>query len=351
MRFALAGFSHETNTYAPGLATYERFAQSGILRGEEIIRRYRHSHSSLSGFLDAADHFGFELVPLIYASTLPCGMITRDAFDRIVGEMLDLIERQGPWDAVLLANHGAAVAEDFPDVDGEIAARVRALVGPTVPIGMALDLHGNISQRMIENSTACVFYRQNPHLDPTPRAFECAEIIYRTVRGEVNPVQALETPPLVVNIVKQFTGEEPMASLMRACDEVIASPGMLSASVIEGYPYADIADMGMSFLAVADGDPAVARAAARSLARLAWEKRAELQGDVPSPTEALTRAMRAPNGPVVLMDVGDNIGGGSPADSTILLAEARRSARAASCRRSTIPSWFRPASRPALAIP
>lgn len=324
MRFALAGFSHETNTFAPWLATYERFAQSGILRGEEIIHRYRHSHSSLSGFLDAADHFGFELVPLIYASTLPCGMITRDAFDRIVGEMLDLIEHQGPWDAVLLANHGAAVSENFPDVDGEIAARVRALVGPNVPIGMALDLHGNISQRMIENSTACVFYRQNPHLDPTPRAFECAEIIYRTVRGEVRPVQALETPPLVVNIVKQFTGEEPMASLMRACDEVIASPGMLSASVIEGYPYADIADMGMSFLAVADGDPAVARAAARSLARLAWEKRVELQGDVPSPTEALTHAMRAPKGPVVLMDVGDNIGGGSPADSTILLAEARR---------------------------
>ena len=225
MRFALADFSHETNTYAPWLATYERFAQSGILRGEEIIRRYRHSHSSLSGFLDAADHFGFELVPLIYASTLPCGMITRDAFERIVGEMLDLIERQGPWDAVLLANHGAAVAEDFPDVDGEIAARVRALVGPNVPIGMALDLHGNISRRMIENSTACVFYRQNPHLDPTPRAFECAEIIYRTVRGEVKPVQALETPPLVVNIVKQFTGEEPMASLMRACDEVIAESG------------------------------------------------------------------------------------------------------------------------------
>ncbi|HEX5415024.1 MAG TPA: M81 family metallopeptidase [Chloroflexota bacterium] len=324
MRFALAGFSHETNTFATGLATYERFARSGILRGQEIVDRHGDAHSSLTGFVRAADHFGFEVVPLIFASTLPCGTITRDAFDRLVGELLELLEKQGPWDAVLLANHSAAVAEDFPDVDGEIAARVRALVGPNVPIGMALDLHGNISQRMIENTTACVFYRQNPHLDPTPRAFECAEIIYRTVRGEIKPVQALETPPLVVNIVKQFTGEEPMASLMRACDEVIASPGMLSASVVEGYPYADIADMGMSFLAIHDGDPAAARAAAQSLAGLAWEKRAELQGEVPSPAEAIAYAMRAAKGPVVLMDVGDNIGGGSPADSTILLAEARR---------------------------
>jgi len=324
MRIALAGFSHETNTFEPNLATYERFEQSGILRGSEIVQKHQNAHSSLTGFLNAADHFGFQVVPLLFASTLPCGMITRDAFDRLVGETLELISREGPWDAVLLANHGAAVSEVYPDVDGEIAARVRAIVGPNVPIGMALDLHGNISQRMIENTTTCVFYRQNPHLDPTPRAFECGEIIYRTVRGEIRPVQALETPPLVVNIVKQYTGEEPMAGLIRACNEVIRSPGMLSASVIEGYPYADIADMGMSFLAVHDGDPAAARAAARSLARLAWERRAELQGNIPSPTEALRYAMAAGKGPIVLMDVGDNIGAGSPADSTILLAEARR---------------------------
>ena len=324
MRLAALGFSHETNTFAPTPTDLPQFEASGIARGDEIVRRHRGAHSTMAGFLEASEKLGFEIVPLIFAQTEPSGMITKRAFDRIVGEMLALLEQHGLWDGVLLANHGAAVSEEYPDVDGEIAARVRALVGPNVPIGLALDLHCNASQRMIESVTATTFYRTNPHLDPAPRAYECAEIIVRTIKGEVHPVQALETPPLVINIVKQFTGEEPMKSVMADCAAVLARPGMLTASVIEGYPYADVADMGMAFLAVHDGDPAAARDAARWLAHRAWERRADFVGDAPSPTEALKAAAAAPRGPVVLMDVGDNIGGGSAADSTVLLAEARR---------------------------
>lgn len=324
MRLAVLGFSHETNTFAPMRTDDQQFAVAGILRGDEIIRRHRGAHSTLAGFLEASDRLGFEAVPLLFAQTEPAGMITRDAFDHIVGEMLDLLRAHGPWDGVLLANHGAAVAEGYPDADGEIVQRLRALVGPEVPIGMALDLHGNVSQQMIANATAAVFYRTNPHLDAAPRAFECAELIVRTIKGEIHPVQALETPPLVINIVKQFTGDEPMRGLMADCDEVIRRHGMLSASVIEGYPYADVPEMGMSFLAIHDGDGRAARDAARWLARRAWERREQMVGQIPSPTEALQAAAAAPRGPVVLMDVGDNIGGGSPGDSTILLAEARR---------------------------
>ena len=324
MRLATLGFSHETNTFAPTPTDYRQFETSGISRGDEIVRRYQGSHSTVAGFLEASEKLGFEIVPLIHAQTMPSGVITKDAFDRLVGEMLHLLEARGPWDGILLANHGAAVSEEYHDVDGEIAARVRALVGPRVPIGIALDLHGNITERMVANVTATVFYRTNPHLDPTARAVECAEMIVRTIKGEIHPVQALETPPLVINIVKQFTGDEPMRGLMQDCAAVIARPGMLSASVVEGYPYADVPEMGMSFLAIHDGDAAAAREGARWLARRAWDRRAEFVGDTPSPTEALEAAAAAPRGPVVLMDVGDNIGGGSPADSTVLLAEAKR---------------------------
>ena len=321
MRLALLGVSHETNTFSRVPATYDRF---DIYRGDEIAAQFGESHSTNAGFLEAAGRFEFDIVPLVYAVTGPIGTITKDAFDRIVGEMLGLLRDNGPWDGVLLSQHGAAVSEEYPDADGEVAARVRVLVGPDVPIGMMLDLHTNLSQKMIENTTATVLYRTNPHLDARPRAIDCAEIIVRTIRGEVRPVQALEMPPVVVNIVKQFTGEEPMLGIMRDAETVIDRPGMLSASVGEGYPYADVAEMGMGFLAISDGDQAAARDAARWMATRAWERREQLVGDTPSPAEALKAAASAETGPVVLMDVGDNIGGGSSADSTILLAEARR---------------------------
>jgi microcystin degradation protein MlrC len=210
MRIAIAGFFHETNTFAPIPTTYEQFT---ILRGAEIPRFHRTAHTALAGFFMAAENLGFEAVPLLFAHAQPAGLIHRAPFEEIISEQLALLQAQGPWDAVLLANHGAAVAKGYPDVDGEIAERVRALVGPNVPLGMVLDLHGNISQRLIAHTTVCVVYRQNPHLDPRERACECAELIYHTVKGEIHPVQALETPPLVVSIIKQFT----RAILTRMC--------------------------------------------------------------------------------------------------------------------------------------
>jgi len=324
MRLAALGLAHETNTFASQATDYASFEESGILRGDEIVRDYAESHATMAGFLEAREKLGVDVVPLLFTFTNPTGTITSDAFERICGEMLQMLRDQGPWDGVLLGQHGAAVSEDYPDMDGEVAARVRALVGPHVPIGMAPDMHANLSQKMIEHTTATVVYRTNPHLDPRPRALECAEIIARTIKGEIRPVQALEMPPVVINIVKQFTGEEPMLSLVHDAEEVIQRPTMISASVAEGYPYADVAEMGMAFLAISDGDEAAARDAARWMARRAWDKRAQFVADTPTPEAALRAAMAAPNGPIVLMDVGDNIGGGSPADSTILLEIAQR---------------------------
>jgi len=321
MRLATLGVAHETNTFSRVAASYDMW---DIVRGDGLREKYATSTTTLAGYFAAAEQLGFDLVPLLFAVTGPIGTITRDAFDRIVGEMLTLLEQQGPWDGVLLPQHGAAVSEEYPDADGEVVRRVRALVGPDVPIGVSLDMHANLSQAVIEHSTVTTVYRTNPHLDAKDRAAECAELIVRTIKGEIHPVQALEMPPLVVNIVKQFTGEEPMRNIVAGIDEELTRPGMLSASVAEGYPYADVEEMGMGFLAVHDGDLSAARDAARRLARRAWEQREALQGDVMSVTEALQYAAAAPKGPIVLMDVGDNIGGGSSADSTYILAEAKR---------------------------
>lgn len=324
MRLAVLGMSHETNTFARGTTGYAAFERSGILRGDEIVRAYRASHATMAGYLEAGERHGVEVVPLVFFRTEPSGLIARDAFERIADELLRHLRERGPWDGVLLAQHGAAVADGYPDADGEIVSRVRAAVGPAMPIGLSLDLHTNLSQRMIDGATVTVLYRTNPHIDPRPRAAECAGLIIHTIRGEIRPVQALETPPVVINILQQYTGVEPMRGIMADAEAVMRRTGMLSASVAEGYPYADVAEMGMAFLAVHDGDPAAAREAARWMARRAWDRRGEFGGRAVSPEQAITTAMRAPKGPIVLMDVGDNIGGGSPGDSTILLAVARK---------------------------
>jgi microcystin degradation protein MlrC len=324
MRLAMLGFYHETNTFSVRPTTYANFERSGVLRGEEIVAKHGSARSTVAGYLSLGSEPGVEIVPLYFTQAEPMGLIARDAFARICDDSLAMLREQGPWDGVLLVLHGAAVADGFPDADGEYAARARAIVGPDVPIGISLDLHGNATQRMIAQANVANFYRTNPHLDARERGRECAELIVRAVRGEIRPVMALEMPPLVVNIVKQFTGEEPMRGVYADIDAVMQRPGMLSASVVEGYPYADVEEMGMAFLTVHDGDPDAARDAARWMARRSWERRTEFVGDTPSPEEALRHAMNAPQGPIVLMDVGDNIGGGSSADSTILLETALR---------------------------
>ena len=329
MRFAILGISHETNTFSSVPADYASFEAEGILRGQDIVDQFGGSEATAEGFLQAARDLGFDGVPLIHARTGPIGTITKDAFDRIVGEMIDLLRDNGPWDGVLLANHGAAVSEEYPDVDGEVSRRVRELVGPDVPVGIAVDMHANVSQEMVRETTAVTVYRSNPHLDARERARECAEIIFRTAKGEISPVQWLEMPPMYINIVKQFTGEEPMKSLVADSLEAQAAPGIISTSVAEGYPYADVEEMGMSFLAIADGVLDLAREKAVWMAERAWERRAEMHIHVPSVREALEMAESHADanpdaGPVVLMDVGDNIGGGSSADSTHILEEAQR---------------------------
>lgn len=310
--------------FAGAPTDYEAFERTGILRADQIVRAFKESHSTMAGYLEAGERSGVEVTPLVFAHATPSGMITREAFERITGEMIRLLRDQGPWDGVLLAQHGAAVSEEYPDADGEIVVRVRSLVGERTPVGLSLDMHANVSRKMVENATVTVLYRSNPHVDARPRARECAEMVVRTIKQEIRPACALQTPPVMISILKQHTGSEPMRGIMRNLDEVLEQPGMLSASIAMGYPYADVPEMGMAFLAIHDGDARVAEEAARCMARRAWDTRTQFRGDAPAPEDALRHAADAPAHPVVLMDVGDNVGGGGPGDSTILLAAAKK---------------------------
>ena len=326
IRIATAGFQHESNTFSPIPASLDLWRRAGILEDAEAIRaEYASSQSTLAGFFAAAaEDPEVELVPLVFARLMPMGAMTREATDYLFSRILAALRDNGPWDAVLLPLHGAAVSETWRDADGELVRRVRETVGPGVPIGLALDMHANVSQQMVHNATVTTVYQTNPHIDAYAQALLCARLTLQAVRGKIKPCCALEMPPLLVNILCQGTDDAPMSDLLRVAQAQRERPGVLSVSVVEGYPYADVPEMGMSFIAVTDNDQALADDVARRLAQAAWDMREALNHGATPIDAALLQAQAAPAGPVVLFDVGDNVGGGSPGDSTVILHAARR---------------------------
>ena len=323
-RVGIGGFLHESNSFSPILTPYQHFKDTSLTRGKALLERWEGTHHQLGGFLEGSRKYGFEPVPLLAAYGVPSAPIPSDSFEELAADLTEALRAALPLDGLLVALHGAAVSESYPDADGELAARFRQVLGPRIPILAVIDLHANISDKMARNTDAIVVYRSNPHLDQRERGLEAADLMARTLRGEIVPVQALERPPLLLNITRQYTEEAPARELYRDVESVLGRPGILSASTAMGFYYSDVEEMGASFLAVADGDRDLARKTARWLAERAWQRRGEFLSDLPGPAEAVRSAAREAGGPVVLLDVGDNVGGGSPGDSTILLEEILR---------------------------
>lgn len=324
MRLAAVGFGHEANTFSPSDATTAAWRRAGILEGDEIRTKYSAAETIISGFFAyEAEDPDVEIVPLLFSWITPTGPSTAAAFEHLAGRMILALRDGGPWDGVLLPQHGAAVADHIPDADGEFIRRVRHEVGPAVPIGVTLDMHANISRQMVEHADVITVFQTNPHVDARDQGTACARMLAGQIRGTVRPAMALADPPLVIGILRQGTDDDPMAGLLAIARRQERRPGVLSVQVAEGFPYADVPEMGMSVLATTDGDPGLAAEVARIVADAAWRDRHEFDGGALEIDEALRRAVTLP-GPVLLMDVGDNVGGGSPGDSTHLLHAARR---------------------------
>jgi microcystin degradation protein MlrC len=277
----------------------------------------------LGGFIAGCENEpDVEMVPLLAAMATPYGIVTREAYEAILAELLERIEEAAPLDGILLALHGAMVTEHLDSADSETVRRVRAAVGEAVPLIVSLDMHANITQDMVAVPNATIAYQTYPHVDQRARGEECALLMARTVRGEVRPVQAWQKLPLLIHIVQQYTGAGAMKVVMDAVHETAMQPGILSASLAPGYIYADVPYMGVSVVVVADGDEALAQREASRLGALVFEQREALNAALPDVETAIAQAHAIP-GTVCLMDCGDNIGGGGPGDSTILFEAAR----------------------------
>jgi microcystin degradation protein MlrC len=320
MRIGIAGFLHESNTFNPLRTGRPAFAGGCLSYGAGWVAEWRHAHHEVGGMLEAVGGAGAEPVPLLMAWATPSGPVTDEAFEEVTGRLIGAV-RDGGLDGLLLALHGAMVAESHLDADGEIVERLRRAVGPDFPVGVTLDLHGNVSERLIAGSTFAVAYRTCPHVDQRECGQRAARLMLRALRGEARPVQALAKPPLIVNIMAHDTSVVPLRRFMDEARALEGRPGVLAVSVLPGFAYADVPQMGPSVVVVADGDHALARREADRLGEAIWAAREQFAPRLPAPPEAVALALRAERLPAVLVDTGDNVGGGSAADGTVILKE------------------------------
>jgi microcystin degradation protein MlrC len=314
MRVGIVGLQHESNTFSPIAAGLESFE---ITQGDAVIEAWRDSHHEVAGFLRGLKEDGIEPVPLVVAVATPAGTITDEAFDAILGEIERRLDRAGPVQGLLVAAHGAAVTETRRDADGYWLGRLRDWAGPRVPVICTVDAHANVSQGMVDACQAIIAYRSNPHLDTFDRGTEAAGLMARTLEGDVHPVQAGAFPPFAINILLQETAVPPCRPLYELADSMREKEGILAVSVCIGFPYADVAEMGTSFVVATDGRPDLARSLVDELAGFVLEHQSDFVPEFIEAEDAVERATSA-RGPVCLLDTGDNVGGGSAGDGTTL---------------------------------
>jgi microcystin degradation protein MlrC len=323
VRIAIAGISHESNSFNLTKATLADFEEADALSGnrKEWLETTAKSSVNASGMIAGAAKQGVELYPIHFYSAVPRGPIDDRGFDTMVSRIIEGLKKGPAYDGVLLVLHGAMVVDSYPSGDAEIVRRVRQAMGPKFPIGVTHDFHANVDPVIIANANVVITGKECPHLDTKERGFQTAEILARMIKGEVKPVQALVKPPMMLNLIHHDTYRLPLKTIVDASKEAEKHPGVLAVSIPGGYQYGDVPAMGPGVIVITDNDPALARREAERLAAMLWGIRDQLKFDLPDPARAVRMAMQSKAFPVTLLDTGDNVGGGAAGDSTFLLAE------------------------------
>lgn len=330
-RIAIAGFLHETNTFATDPTTYADFCKvaafPGMLRGAELLANAKFPLST-GGFVAKAKEAKWDLFPILWCFAEPAGYVTPNAFERVMAEIIHALATNGPFDGVYLDLHGAMVTRECPDGEAEILRRVRAVIGPDVPLVNSLDLHGNVGQGMMDNADAMVAYRTYPHVDMRPTGARAFALVERLVASKKKLAKAYRRIPFLMPIHQQSTFMEPAKSIYAELERLEAGDEQVSSlSFLMGFPLADIEMCAPSVLAYGETQGAADKAADALVAFIMKHERAFEPG-LKSPDDAIGIALKSRgNRAVVLADVQDNAGAGGTAD-TMGLIEALVRAKA-----------------------
>ena len=315
MRIFIAGLATETNTFSP-MPTGASAFRLGSPELRDATRRPPQSGSvPLHAWRERAEADGHEVIESICAAAQPAGLTVRAIYEALRDEILADLKAAAPVDVVLLALHGAMVADGYDDCEGDIIARARAIVGPDVPIGVELDLHCHLTEKRVAEATVIVLYKEYPHTDIRERAMEVYDLATGAAAGRIRPVMALHDCRMIGT---WRTSESPIREFVDRMSALEGKDGILSVSFGHGFPRADVPEVGARMLVIADGDRTRAAALAARLAREVWDTREAATAKYLTLDAALD-LVPASGKPLVIADASDNPGGGAPGDSTFIL--------------------------------
>ena len=321
-RILIAGYQHETNTFAPSLADWAAFTRGdsfpAFVQGQAMVDQLAGVNIPIGGFIDAAKGRGWTLLPSCWAGAIPSSFVTRDAFERIAGTICHdaTAALSGGLDGIYLDLHGAAVAEHAADSEGELLARLRAIVGPKVPIVASLDLHANVTHRMLREADALVSYRTYPHVDMADTGVLAAELLARRLKAGQRLPQHARRLPFLIPLNAQSTWLQPAQGLYEALAELDRRFGTVL-SFCMGFPASDFDECAPMVW----GHGEQAEAAVAQLFTLVSEP-TQWQDDILPAREAVVQAMalaERAHQPVVIADTQDNPGAGGDSNTTGLL--------------------------------
>jgi microcystin degradation protein MlrC len=324
VKLFMAALDTETNTFAPLPTGALAFAEGFVAHGNATALPENYCSAQLHVWRRRAEALGWDVAESLCAYAEPGGITARAVYEGFRAEILADLTRAMPVDAVLLGLHGAMVAAGYDDCEGDLLAAVRVIVGPDVPVGAELDLHCHLTDAMMRAATVLVAYKEYPHIDIVERAEHLFTLTADAAAGRTRPVMAA----FDCRMIGMF---RPTAQPLRGfVDQMIAQEGrdgILSLSLAHGFPWGDVADVGVKVWAVADGDTDRAAAAARHYGEALFALRKETAPVFLTIDAALDVALdltaARPRGPVVIADVADNPGGGAPGDATFFLARVR----------------------------
>ena len=316
MKLFLASLGTETNTFSPFPTGFDNFKETYLVRaGNHGNEPFLFAVPLVLWRRQASKH-GWSVVESLCTFAQPAGLTTRSVYESFRSEILRDLKKAFPVDMVLLSLHGAMVANGYDDCEGDLLAHIRSLVGPKVPIGVELDLHCHLTQQMIKNSTVIVTFKEYPHTDSAERATELFQIMAETCHGNVKPQMSFYD----CNMIGIYhTTSEPMKSFVDEVRQLEQKKGILSISIVHGFPWGDVSEMGTGILIVTDNEPQKGENLSKILGEQFFQLRNKVFPDYKTIDQAIENISIYKDGPIILADVADNPGGGAPGDSTFIL--------------------------------